>query len=129
MAQEQQNPAEWIASNMKDALGANADHIRETNKAGLDVSRALMAIIRETATVLRERGDHELRTRMAVMEAAFDANFEQLNRIAESRNLQDVVRLQVLWGANQTLAVCHALTRANRAEHRAGEKPGKHAAA
>ncbi len=113
MMQEQQTPADWMVSNVKDAVGASTQQVKETSKASLDASRAVMEICRETASIMRDRGNDAFRTGMAVMEAGFDANFDQLNRMAEMQNLQDVVRIQMMWGANQTLAICHALKKAN----------------
>jgi hypothetical protein len=112
MAEEQQNPANWIVSNVKDAVGASAQEVREASKASLDASRAVMEVYREAAALLRDRGDGAFRTGMAVMEAGFDANFDQLNRLAETKNLQDVIRLQMMWGANMTLAISRALSKA-----------------
>src|ERR1700761_5216609 len=122
--EQQPAAADWVVSNVKDVFGASADQVKETGKASLDASRAVMEIYREAASILRDRGDDAFRTGMAVMEAGFDANFDQLNRIAATKNLQDVVRLQMMWGANQTLAICHALSRANRT-HAGGTGPRK----
>jgi hypothetical protein len=113
MPQEQPTAANWITSNVRDVVGASAQEVKEASKASLDASRAVMEIYREAAAILRDRGDSAFRTGMAVMEAGFDANFDQLNRLAETKNLQDVIRLDMLWGANLTLALCRALTKAN----------------
>jgi hypothetical protein len=121
MAEEQQNAANWIVSNVKDAVGASAQEVKEASKASLDASRAVMEIYREAAALLRDRGDNVFRTGMAVMEAGFDANFDQLNRMAEMKNLQDVMRLEMMWGANMTLAICRVLSKANGSG--AGSKP------
>ena len=123
MAQEQQNSANWIVSNVKDAVGASALEVKEASKASLDASRAVMEIYREAAALLRDRGDNAFRTGMAVMEAGFDANFDQLNRLAETKNLQDVMRLEMMWGANMTLAICRALSKANGSGAISGAKP------
>lgn len=125
MAQEQQISADWMVSNLKDLVGGRAEQVKETGKASLDASRAVMEIYREAAGILRDRGDNAFRTGMAVMEAGFDANFEQLNQLAETKNLQDVIRLQMMWGANLTLAICHALSRANGIHAGGGAKLGK----
>ena len=127
MTQDQPNAAEWMLSNVKDAIGANALQVKETSKASLDASRAVMDICRETASILRDRGNDAFRTGMAVMEAGFDANVDQLNRMAETQNLQDVVRLQMMWGANQTLAICHALGKAAKLHAGIDHRPSAHA--
>jgi hypothetical protein len=123
MTQEQQNPANWMVSNVKDAVGASTQEIKEASKASLNASRAMMEIYREAAGILRDRGDDAFRTGMAVMEAGFDANFEQLDRLADMKNLQDVMRLEMMWGANLTLAICHALSKANGVHPGGGPKP------
>jgi len=123
MAGEQQNPVGWIVSNVKDAVGAGAQEVKEASKASLDASRAVMEVYREAAALLRDRGDGAFRTGMAVMEAGFDANFDQLNRLADTKNLQDVMRLQMMWGANMTLAISRALRKANGSAAIGGDKP------
>jgi hypothetical protein len=123
MAGEQQNPVGWIVSNVKDAVGAGAQEVKEASKASLDASRAVMEVYREAAALLRDRGDGAFRTGMAVMEAGFDANFDQLNRLADTKNLQDVMRLQMMWGANMTLAISRALRKANGSAAIGGAKP------
>jgi len=123
MTQEQQNPANWIISNVKDAVGSNTQEIKEASRASLNASRAMMEIYREAAAILRDRGDNAFRTGMAVMEAGFDANFEQLDRLADMKNLQDVMRFEMMWGANLTLAICHALSKANGSRVSSGPKP------
>ena len=125
MTQEQRTPANWMFSNVKDVMGASAQQVKESTKASLDASRAVMEIYREAASILRDRADSAFRTGMAVMEAGMDANFDQLNRMAETKNLQDVIRLQMMWGANQTLAICRALSKANGFDAAGGAKPGK----
>jgi hypothetical protein len=125
MTQEQQTPADWMMSNVKDVIGAGARQVKETSKVRLDASRAVMEIYREAASILRDRADRAFRTGMAVMEAGMDANFDQLNRMAETRNLQDVIRLQMMWDANDTLAICRALSKANGFDSAGGAKPGK----
>lgn len=123
MSQEQQIPAGWVVPNVNDLVGAGAQEVKEASKASLDASRAVMEIYREAASILRDRGDEAFRTGMAVVEAGFDANFEQLNRLAEMKNLQDVVRLEMMWGANLTLAICHAMTKASGARIANGAVP------
>jgi hypothetical protein len=39
------------------------------------------------------------------------------------KNLQDVMRLEMMWGANLTLAICHALSKANGVRPGGGPKP------
>jgi hypothetical protein len=125
MALEQQTLSNWIVPNVRDAVGASAEQVKETTKASLGASRAVMEVYREAASILRDRGDEAFRTGMAVMEAGFDENFEQLNRIAETKNLQDLIRLQMMWSANQTLAVCKALKKAHGIHAEAGPAPDK----
>jgi hypothetical protein len=84
-----------------------------------------MEIYREAASILRDRADSAFRTGMAVMEAGMDANFDQFNRMAESKNPQDVIRLQMMWGANETLAICRALSKAKGFDSAGGAKPGR----
>jgi hypothetical protein len=62
---------------------------------------------------------------MAVTEAEMDANFDQLNRMAETKNLQDFIRLQMTWGANQTLAICRAPGKVDAFDAVGGARPGK----
>jgi hypothetical protein len=59
------------------------------------------------------------------MEAGMDANFNKLNRMAETKNLQGVIRLQMMWGANETLAICRALSKANGLDAAGGAKLDK----
>jgi hypothetical protein len=125
MTQEQHTAADWMISNVKDAVGASAQQVKETSKASLDASRAVMEIYREAASILRGRADSALHTGMAVMEAGTDANFDQLNRMAETKNLQDVIRLQMMWGTNQTLTICRALSKANGFDAVGGATPRK----
>jgi hypothetical protein len=96
MIQEQHIPADWMISTGHDMVGASAQQVKETSKASLDASRAVMEIYREAASIFRDRADGALRTGIAVMEAGMDANFDQLNRMAETKNLQDVIRLQMM---------------------------------
>jgi Patatin-like phospholipase len=72
-----------------------------------------MEIYPEAASIARELADSAFHTGMAVTEAEMDANFDQLNRMAETKNLQDFIRLQMTWGANQTLAICRAPSKAD----------------
>lgn len=125
MTQGHHTPADWMISNVKDVVGASAQQVKETSKASLDASRAVMEIYREAASILSDRADSAFRTGTAVMEAGMDANFDQLNRMAETKNLQDVIRLQMLWGANETLAICRALSKANGFDSAGGAKPGR----
>jgi hypothetical protein len=113
MIKERQTAADWMISNVMDAVGASAQQVQETSKASLDASRAIMEVYREAASILRDRADSVFRAGMAVMEAGVDANLGQLSRLAEMKNLQDVLRLQMMWGANQTQAICRALSKAN----------------
>lgn len=125
MTQEQQTPADWIILNVKDVIGAGAQQVKEASRASLDVSRAVMEIYQEAGSILRDRADSAFRTGMAVIEAGMNANFDQLNRITETTNLQDVIRLQMMWAANETLAICRALGKANGFDPAGGAKPGK----
>lgn len=125
MAQDQSISANWIISNVKDAVGANAQEAKEAGKASLNASRAVMEVYREAASILRDRGDKAFRTGMSMMEAGFDANFEQLDRLAETKNLQDVIRLEMMWAPNLTLALCRALSKASGIRTAdSGEAPG-----
>jgi hypothetical protein len=125
MAQDHQDPTEWVVASVKDAVDARSQQVRDSSKASLDASRAVMEIGRETATILKDRGNEAFSTAMAVMSAGFEANFEQLTRMADTQNLQDVVRLQMMWGANQTVAICHALIKANKSHAVGGARPAK----
>jgi hypothetical protein len=42
VTQEQHAPADWMISNARDVVGASARQVKETNKASLDASRAVM---------------------------------------------------------------------------------------
>jgi hypothetical protein len=123
VTQEQHTPADWMISNVRDVVGASAEQVKETSKASLDASRAVMEIYREAASILRDRADSAFHAGMAVM-AEMDANFDQLNRMAETKNLQEVIRLQMTWGAKETLAICRALSRANGFDAVGGAKQG-----
>jgi hypothetical protein len=125
MTQEQHTAADWMISNVGDVVGASAQQVKETSKASLDASRAVMEIYREAASILRDRADSAFHTGMAVMEAGMDANFDQLNRMAETKKLQDVIRLQMMWGTNQTPAIYRALSKANGFDAVGGAKPPK----
>jgi hypothetical protein len=127
MIQAQHAPADWLFSNVTDVVGAGAQQVKETGKAGLDVSRAVREIYREAASILRDRADSTYRTDMAVIEAGMNANFDQLNPMAETKNLQDATRPQMMWGANETLAICRALSKANGFDAVGGAKPDKDA--
>jgi hypothetical protein len=83
-----------------------------------------MEIYPEAASIPRELADSAFHTGMAVTEAEMDANFDQLNRMAETKNLQEVIRLQMTWGAKETLAICRALSRANGFDAVGGAKQG-----
>jgi len=113
MAQEQDSPVTWMVPNVKDVAAASAQQVKEANKASMDAWRAIMEIYQESAELLRGRGDGAFRSGMDVVQAAMDANFDQFNQLAETKNLQDVIRLEMLWGANLTLAICRALNKAN----------------
>lgn len=121
MTEEQHTPAEWI---VRDMVGATAQQVKETSKASLDAARTVMEFYREAASILRDRADSTFRTGMAVMEAGMDANFDQLNQMTGTKNLQDVIRLQMMWGANQALATFRALSKANGFDAVGGAKPG-----
>jgi hypothetical protein len=114
-----------MISNARDVVGASARQVKETNKASLDASRAVMEIYPEAASIPRELADSAFHTGMAVTEAEMVANFDQLNRMAETKNLQDFIRLQMTWGANQTLAICRAPSKADAFDAVGGARPGK----
>jgi hypothetical protein len=127
VTQDQHTPADWMISNMRDVVGATAEQVKETSKASLDASRAVMEIYREAALILRDRADSAFHAGMAVealIKAEMDANLDQLNRMPETKNLQDVIRVQMTWGANGTLAICRALSKANGFDAVGGAKQG-----
>ena len=125
MAQEQQTAANWMALNVTDAVSAGAEQIKEASKASLDASLALIEIYREAASVLRDRGDHVFRTGMAIVEAGVDTNFAQISQMADMKDPQDIIRLQMMWGANQTLAVYRALSKIDGTRPGGGAKAGR----
>jgi hypothetical protein len=86
-----------------------------------------MDIYRQAASILRDRAGSAFRAGMAVeavIEAEVDANFDQLNRMCKMRNLQDVIRVQMTWGANETLAIRRALSKANGFDAVGGARQG-----
>ena len=121
MAQEQEISANWAVPNMKDVVGASVQQVKEASKASLDAWRAVMEVYQESAAILRDRGDSLFRTDMAIVQAGMDASFDQFNKLAETKNLQDAIRLEMLWGANLTLAICRALNKASGLDARANE--------
>lgn len=52
-----------------------------------------MKVFRETALILWDRADRAFRTGITIMDAGVYANFDHLNRMAETKNLQDVIHL------------------------------------
>jgi hypothetical protein len=106
---------------------ASAEQVKETSKASLDASRAVMDIYRQTASMLRDRAGSTFHAGIAVeavIEAEMDANFNQLNRMAETKNLQDVIHLQMTWGPEEFLAICRARSKANEFDAVGGAKQG-----
>jgi hypothetical protein len=120
---EQHTPADWMISNVRDVVGASAQQVKETSKTSLD-ARAVVEIYRDAPSILRDRADSVFHAGMAIIKAEMDANFDQVNQMAETKNLQDVIRLQMTWGANETLAICRALSKANGFDAVGGAKQG-----
>jgi hypothetical protein len=110
MTQEQQKPRYWALALAQDAINARAAWSVDANRACLAGSRALLETCRETASTAQARGNAAVRTATVIAGAGLEASFDQLERIAETRDLQKLFRLQMLWGPNQLLAICHALT-------------------
>jgi hypothetical protein len=116
MDQQQQASVDGLTANVREAVSAGAQQARETGQVALEASRAVIEAYAQAAGVGRTRVDQAFRTGMAVMKAEMDANLGHFNRLAEARNLQDVIRLQMMWGANHALAIFGELRKIGAAE-------------
>lgn len=116
MDQQQKSAVDRMAATFGESVSAGARQMKESNQAALDVSRAVIDVYAQAAGVFRTRADHAVRTGMAVLEAGLDANVDHLSRLASARNFQDVVQLQMMWGANQTLAILRELKKVGPAD-------------
>ncbi|MFG1428818.1 hypothetical protein [Roseixanthobacter glucoisosaccharinicivorans] len=105
--QQQQTSSDLFLGNVRTTVDAAAQQLKETNQATLEASRAVFEAHAQASNVLRGRADRAFRAGLAGM----TANRDHLNRLVEAKSLQDVVRLQMLWGANQTIAIFHELNK------------------
>lgn len=123
---QQQSPADRMAATFGETVSAGARQMKEGGQAALDISRAVIDVYAQAASVFRTRADHAVRTGMAVIEAGIDANSDHLSRLAGARNFQDVIQLQMMWGTNQTLAILRELKKIGPADAVVESTPEKH---
>mgnify|MGYP000928657788 CR=1 FL=1 len=105
MDQQQQTSADAFVGAVRATVDAGAEQLKQANESTLAASRTVLEAYAQAANVLQGRFGRAVRVGLAAAEAGISANRDHLNRLVEARNLQDVVRLQMQWGANQTIAV------------------------